>query len=278
MIRTGRPLEKSADSIRHAALLQHGSVLIFRADNKCSLVTEIKWALIFWMESHLLFGHSSLLPGLGSQSCKREGRSALCRDSFKCYGGYSLIHLFHFLPPSHSLPPFHSLFFFFFRLGGSLFSLSSFSVSLSLSHSLHLLLNSCPSVVSVFSRSWMSSSLLVFFPHPRCQSETKNRLALLHLTLFSLPHHTFRRDFQVINSTLKIGSPLYCNACEMMKLYLTKLFYICVMKHANKARSKTRFLSKAISTQRPRSTKGQVRLWKRLGEERKHKCPLESVI
>lgn len=50
---------------------------------------------------------------------------------------------------------------------------------------------------------------------------------------------------------------------DVMEPFLTKLFGVCVMKHANEARSQdsveTLFLSNPISAQQPRSTKGPDR-------------------
>lgn len=179
-----------------------------------------------------------------------EGWPALCRDSFKCYGFFSLLiplifysHLFRFLNFSNP--------FSFYRLiissliSSSLLLPLPLSPSLSTYHPIFVLLCHLSSPLSHIAASRPMCSV------SWCQSESKNHLHLLHLTLLSSTVYR-PQGFQVINSTLKID--FNCTiVCELMKLYFTRLFCICVMKHANEARSqgrtKTPFLSKPISAQ-----------------------------
>lgn len=46
------------------------SMCIFSTDNECGLVTEIKWGLIFSMESHLLFSRSHYFQVLNSNAVR----------------------------------------------------------------------------------------------------------------------------------------------------------------------------------------------------------------
>lgn len=73
-----------------------------------------------------------------------------------------------------------------------------------------------------------------------------------------------------------------CNSvCELMKLYFTKLFCICVMKHSSEVCAqgiaKLSFLSKPISSQWQRSTKDQIRICVLMWKETDLICPLQSV-
>lgn len=176
---------------------------------------------------------SSLLPGPESKCCKwKDGLpSVVTHLNAKVPPPISFIFLLlSFSPPPPPNPTHTHTFFSFYSLIIPLFCFLCFSLPLFPPSYLILVL--------LCHLSPPPSHRGVSHPHelrlhPRHQSETKNHLHLFRLALLPCNIHV---GFQVINGVLK--KDFCCTIVrELMKLYLTKLFCTCVMKHANEARS-----------------------------------------
>lgn len=165
------------------------------------------------MESHLLFGLPHYFQVLNPNAARLKGGLPSVVTHLNAKDA--------FLPSSLS-------FFTLISLASSIF-LTSFHFTVSLFH-----LPCFPPTIPFLFCSASSLSQLPLVFSLQCQSESKNHLHILYDT-FAIHSASPTR---VLGDKRHTESRflLYCGI-EVMKLYLTKVFCICVMKHVNEVRS-----------------------------------------
>lgn len=154
---------------------------------------------------------SSLHPGLESKCCERKGGLPSVVTHLNAKDAFLPSSLSFFLLSSLWAPQFLPPFFSFYGL-----IISSLPLVCFLSPPPNF-----PPTIQFL--SCFATSLLL-------------HLTQLHLVLLCSDADSLKAKItsHLLYLTLKIDCTI---VCELMKLYLTKLFCICVMKHANEARS-----------------------------------------
>lgn len=188
------------------------------------------------MGSHLLFGPPSLLPGLESK--RSEWMGGLPSAMTHLYAGGCFSSLIPRFSPFILCAAISRLLFF-----------SSWFLQVSL---------------LPLSPSFASSPPL---PSDVCPSPPPSAFDAVISLKVKIASVSFSCRFCLltsagISSNKQHGGNTTAVRTKWWTCFSTKLFGVCVMKHANEARShysvKTLFLSNLISTQQPRSTKGPV--------------------